>query len=200
MRLFGKGKVFERGSPEFRALLPDGDERILPGTRCIIWVDFDKGEHSRLQAGGSASLVQLADPDMPPVGTSCGFSVPFFSYEGERLVLDKHYEKLQDGSELDEETGLATTLLQYWSKKNSLSIDSMPGLRLAKDLSIALVPPFDIYKTEKSTPSSSRKDGTVMLSRLQLLVLLTLATLVGMLAGRLGAQTVLPAALRTADL
>lgn len=126
--------------------------------------------------------------------------MPFFSYEGERLVLDKHYEKLQEGSELDEETGLAKTLLQYWSKKNSLSVDSMPGLRLAKDLSIALVPPFDVYKAGRSTPSSTRKDATVMLGRLQLLVLLTLATLVGLLAGRLGSQTIQPAALRTVNL
>lgn len=45
VRLFGKGRVFERNSTEFRELLPDGDERILPGTRAIIWIDFIKGSY-----------------------------------------------------------------------------------------------------------------------------------------------------------
>lgn len=44
LRLFGKGTVFERGSPKFRKLVPDGDDRILPGTRAIIWIDFHKGQ------------------------------------------------------------------------------------------------------------------------------------------------------------
>ena len=63
LRLFGKGKVFERGTPDFEKILPNGDERILPGTRAIIWIDFHK------------------------VSTSCGFSVPFFQYEGESKLL-----------------------------------------------------------------------------------------------------------------
>jgi hypothetical protein len=46
VRLFGKGRVFERNSAEFRQLLPDGDDRILPVTRAIIWIDFNKGSHS----------------------------------------------------------------------------------------------------------------------------------------------------------
>lgn len=62
VRLFGYGKVFERGSTDFQKLLPDGDDRILPGTRAVICIDFHK------------------------VHTSCGFSVPFFAYEGERYA------------------------------------------------------------------------------------------------------------------
>lgn len=37
--------MLERGTPEFYSLLPEGDERILPGTRAIIWVDIHQGEH-----------------------------------------------------------------------------------------------------------------------------------------------------------
>jgi hypothetical protein len=54
------GQVFEVGSPEFDALLPVGDPRRLPGSRSIVWIDFHK------------------------VGTSCGYSVPFFDYKEDR--------------------------------------------------------------------------------------------------------------------
>jgi len=63
LRLFGTGRVYERDSPAFDALLPVGDERRLPGARAIIWLDVER------------------------VGTSCGYSVPFYEYEGERCVL-----------------------------------------------------------------------------------------------------------------
>lgn len=43
-RYYDAGKVFERGSPEFNELLQEGDERFLPGTRAIIWVDIHKGQ------------------------------------------------------------------------------------------------------------------------------------------------------------
>ena len=33
------GKVFERGTKEYEELLPPGDERILPGSRALIWID-----------------------------------------------------------------------------------------------------------------------------------------------------------------
>jgi len=62
LRLFGKGRVFERDTPDFDALLPPGDPRRLPGARAIIWLDVDR------------------------VGTSCGYSVPFYQFEGERCV------------------------------------------------------------------------------------------------------------------
>jgi hypothetical protein len=35
-----QGRVFELGTPEFDALLPPGDERRLPGSRSIVWVDI----------------------------------------------------------------------------------------------------------------------------------------------------------------
>jgi hypothetical protein len=44
VRLFCKGRVFERASPEFDELLPEGDERAMPGTRAIIWLDIHKGQ------------------------------------------------------------------------------------------------------------------------------------------------------------
>ena len=51
------GKVYPLGSPEFDGLLPEGDERRLPGARAIIWLDIHK------------------------VSTSCGYSVRSILHE-----------------------------------------------------------------------------------------------------------------------
>lgn len=84
------------------------------------------------------------------VSTSCGFAVPFFSYEGERLELDEAtYKEVLDDSEIDEKTGLESNLLMAWNTVNSLSIDALPGLKIASDLSIARPPAFDTYGTLK---------------------------------------------------
>lgn len=62
-RLFGRGKVFDRDSPEYNKLLPVGDPRRLPGSRAVIWLDIER------------------------VGTSCGYSVPFYDYVKDRSVF-----------------------------------------------------------------------------------------------------------------
>lgn len=54
-----------------------------------------------------------------------------------------------DGSEV-RPNGIPNALVAYWNKKNGLSIDSMPGLRLADDLSTALVPPFKLESASTS--------------------------------------------------
>jgi len=133
VRLFGKGKVLERGTPEFHALLPEGDERILPGTRGIIWVDVHK------------------------VGTSCGYSVPYFSYEGERLILDDFFKPHED-SEADD-GGIPTKLRAYWNLKNSVSVDGMPGLKNADDPSKSLEPPFRLPEVDEKAPRAAMCDN-----------------------------------------
>lgn len=62
LRLFGHGRVLERDTPEFNKLLPPGDGRRFAGARAIVWLDIER------------------------VGTSCGYSVPYYHYEGERCV------------------------------------------------------------------------------------------------------------------
>lgn len=66
LRLYGRGRIIHRSSPEYGDLLLThyaGDEPL--GARQIVWLDID--------------LIQ----------TSCGFGVPLFSYEGERPSLDQ---------------------------------------------------------------------------------------------------------------
>ncbi len=66
LRLYGRGRIVHRASPEYGELLQAhyaGDEPL--GARQIVRLDID--------------LVQ----------TSCGFGVPFFAYKGERPSLDQ---------------------------------------------------------------------------------------------------------------
>jgi len=89
LRLYGNGTVALPGSDEWEALLPLFPS--LSGARQIIVVDIH--------------LVQ----------TSCGYAVPFMSYEGERETLLRWAD--QKGEE-----GLDA----YRRQKNAASIDGLP--------------------------------------------------------------------------
>ncbi|KPV72972.1 uncharacterized protein RHOBADRAFT_38639 [Rhodotorula graminis WP1] len=110
VRLFGTGRVYERDTPDFDALLPVGDERRLPGARAIIWLDVDR------------------------VGTSCGYSVPFYQYEGERSVPRSSPSASPSTPTVVSANAAATVkdgLRAYWRLKNAESVDGLPGLAAA---------------------------------------------------------------------
>lgn len=91
VRLHGRGETFPHGLDRFhelRASFPD-----LPGIRSIIRVELDR------------------------ISTSCGYSVPYMSYEGER-------ETLKEWAERKGPEGIEA----YWDEKNGQSIDGLPGL------------------------------------------------------------------------
>ena len=74
LRLYGKGQVFERGTPEYEAKLEHFDE--LLGARAIIYVEVDR------------------------IIDSCGYSIPLYEFAGDRDILTKWSErKGQDGVE-----------------------------------------------------------------------------------------------------
>jgi Pyridoxamine 5'-phosphate oxidase len=89
LRLYGTGTVVLPGSLEWETLYPLFEP--LPGARQIIMINFDK------------------------VQTSCGYSIPFMAYTGERETLQRW--SVQQG-----EDGLK----QYWQNKNTRSIDGLP--------------------------------------------------------------------------
>ncbi|KAH6903807.1 hypothetical protein BKA70DRAFT_1300177 [Coprinopsis sp. MPI-PUGE-AT-0042] len=130
IRLYGTGKVFELGTPEYNELLPP--EKRQPGSRAIIWVDVHK------------------------VGTSCGFSIPFFEYKAPRTKLHKlavtvEQEDVACAAELkasaisgapvtretvDVEDGKKLALKgirNFWRFYNMKSLDGLPGLESAYD-------------------------------------------------------------------
>ncbi|TXK74864.1 pyridoxamine 5'-phosphate oxidase family protein [Paenibacillus sp. N3.4] len=88
LRLYGKGRVVLAGTAEWEELAPRFT--LLPGARQIIVVDV----HA--------------------VKTSCGFSVPFYTYEGDRPTLQKWASnKGPEG------------LHEYWQEKNVASMDGL---------------------------------------------------------------------------
>jgi hypothetical protein len=94
VRLYGRGEVLEPGDPGFEALVADvGD---LPGARAAIRVSVER------------------------ISSSCGFSIPFMDYVGERPTLSEWAERKSD-DDLDE----------YRAEKNAVSIDGLPGISLS---------------------------------------------------------------------
>ena len=92
VRLYGRGEVHPVGSEGFDALAPLFPD--LPGRRAVIEAHLDR------------------------VSTSCGYSIPRFSFDGERDTLNAAMRHKSTG-QLDE----------YHREKNSTSIDGLPGLR-----------------------------------------------------------------------
>jgi hypothetical protein len=88
LRLYGRGHVILPDSSEWNQLIHHFD--LLPGARQIIHVHIQE------------------------VKTSCGYSVPFFSYSGERDTLQRWAS--QKG-----EKGLQA----YHQEKNSISMDGI---------------------------------------------------------------------------
>ncbi|SDP15910.1 Pyridoxamine 5'-phosphate oxidase [Paenibacillus sp. yr247] len=99
LRLYGKGRVVLPGTPEWEELAPRFT--LLPGARQIIVVHIHE------------------------VKSSCGFSVPFYIYEGERNTL-------QNWATNKGEQGLN----DYRKEKNVTSMDGLPttiGQKLSTD-------------------------------------------------------------------
>lgn len=95
LRLYGHGSAVHPRDPEWNQLRPLFGA-FLPGERQIIVTEVES------------------------VQTSCGFSVPFFDYRGERTTLiDWAEKKGPDG------------VADYWEQKNTRSIDGLPTGLLA---------------------------------------------------------------------
>ncbi|MBT2699165.1 pyridoxamine 5'-phosphate oxidase family protein [Bacillus sp. ISL-40] len=88
LRLYGRGKVVLPGTSEWDEMANHFD--ILPGARQIIYAKIET------------------------VKTSCGFSVPYYSYSGDRDTLQQ-WATNKSEQELEE----------YRKKKNSISMDGI---------------------------------------------------------------------------
>lgn len=89
LRLYGKGKEIKPNDIEWKTVVSLFPE--TPGTRQIFEIDVESAQ------------------------TSCGMSVPFLEYKGERNELnDWAKEKGKEG------------IQQYWKDKNQKSIDGFP--------------------------------------------------------------------------
>ncbi|WP_341220155.1 pyridoxamine 5'-phosphate oxidase family protein [Polaribacter atrinae] len=89
LRLYGKGKEIKEGDASWNELITFFPE--TPGTRQIFDITIDSAQ------------------------TSCGMSIPFMEYKGER-------NQLNDWATAQGKEGIA----QYWQDKNQTSIDGLP--------------------------------------------------------------------------
>ena len=88
LRLYGKGKEIKPKDPKWTKVI--GLFPKTPGTRQIFDVQIESAQ------------------------TSCGMSIPFYEYQGEREALNNWaLEKGEDG------------IQQYWKDKNQTSIDGL---------------------------------------------------------------------------
>jgi general stress protein 26 len=97
LRLYGQARVIHHNDRDWNTLYTQFQP--LPGARQIFELSID--------------MVQ----------SSCGMSVPFYDYVGEREQLNKGIEKLGEQK-----------LKQYWRNKNSTSIDGLPTHIVEKNL------------------------------------------------------------------
>lgn len=126
LRLFGHGRVLENdGSGPFEEFTRKHDIKVIPGARSIVLVDIHQ------------------------VGTSCGFSVPFYEYKEHRNTLNEFFgkkeAKLKQGNEKEsmprwvqiltpatQTVSNADIVSRYWALKNSWSMDGLPALHIAQ--------------------------------------------------------------------
>ncbi|KAI7274727.1 hypothetical protein KC345_g6894 [Hortaea werneckii] len=102
VRLWGHGRVLENGTDAFQSFVERNNVQIIPGTRTIIIVDIHQ------------------------VGSSCGFSVPYYDFKDFRPILNNHFASKQKRFE---EGKLEESMDRYWAYKNAWSMDGLPGLR-----------------------------------------------------------------------
>lgn len=69
IRLWGKGRAIENGTPEYTSFIEEHKVPQKPGCRSIIMLDIDQ------------------------VATSCGFSVPYYDFVSHRPILDDFFAK-----------------------------------------------------------------------------------------------------------
>lgn len=88
LRLYGEGRVVLPGTSQWEEI--SKHFKLLPGARQIIYVNVHE------------------------VKTSCGYSVPFFSYSGERNTLQQWADKKGEEG-----------LVEYRQEKNFVSMDGI---------------------------------------------------------------------------
>jgi len=93
---------------------------------------------------------------------SCGFAVPFYSYQGERQTLNQYFnnrEKKDVEAEADAEDPSVCKaeggLKDYWEQKNTKSLDGLPGLSSASSTGFRPTG-YDVNLWTTSPPSEEK--------------------------------------------
>ncbi|KAF2713458.1 hypothetical protein K504DRAFT_368934 [Pleomassaria siparia CBS 279.74] len=147
IRIWGKGRVLENdGGKEFNGFVESEKVKCIPGTRSIIVVDIEQ------------------------VGSSCGFSVPFFEFKAHRDTLNDFFKKKQDED-----------MVKYWAFKSQLSVDGLPGMKRGYDYARQnKIVPLKKF-IGKAAPKGVMR-STTQISAVQLLLVGLLSLAIGVLA------------------
>ncbi|KAI0125136.1 hypothetical protein BJ170DRAFT_584599 [Xylariales sp. AK1849] len=103
VRLFGHGRVLENETPEFEEFLKTHNVEMIPGARSIIVVEIHQ------------------------VGSSCGFSVPYYDFKDFRPILNDFFQKKEAKFAAGNEK---ESMPRYWALKNAWSVDGLPGMKI----------------------------------------------------------------------
>ncbi|KAK0186846.1 hypothetical protein F5146DRAFT_1113709 [Armillaria mellea] len=123
VRLFGRGKFYEFGTPEYNALIPP--ETRHPGSRAVIMIDVHK------------------------VGTSCGYAVPFYEFKSHRTRLLEFAAK----RELVDIEAERADSAGYWVEQNTQSIDGLPGMTFGHHSTDKFQTKGKVYKKDDESVS-----------------------------------------------
>ncbi|KAK0627956.1 hypothetical protein B0T14DRAFT_513589 [Immersiella caudata] len=159
VRLFGHGRALEHGTREFDDFVEEHEVKTIPGSRAIILVDIHQ------------------------VGSSCGYSVPYYDFKEHRTTLNQFFAKK---AERFEQGKKEESMQRYWALKNAWSMDGLPGLKIGlKAGREEGVEPIEKMVGPKA-PRKNRRLGYGLQSLRFTLVTLGLWTLVGALYLYLG--------------
>ncbi|KAF2279118.1 uncharacterized protein EI97DRAFT_394093 [Westerdykella ornata] len=146
LRIWGKGRALEFGTPEFNEFVKKNEVKLLPHSRSIILVDIDQ------------------------VATSCGYAVPFYDFKGFRTVLDDFFEKKEKAFKAGKES---ESMDRYWALKSQLSVDGLPGMKrgyeFAQQHNVAPLKKF----VGQAAPTAPRRSNAVSPVQLALVALLS---------------------------
>jgi len=110
IRLYGTAKMFERNTPEYGAILPVGDR--LVSSRSVIFVDIYK------------------------VGKSCGWGIPYFSFEKPRRTLTTMLSRMDALDIATPDKQVPGGLRKYQGDWNYESLDGLPAYEFARKLAL----------------------------------------------------------------
>jgi hypothetical protein len=157
LRLWGHGRVLENGSSEFDAFVADHKVPLKPGSRSIVMVDIDQ------------------------VGTSCGFSVPYYDFVAHRPILDDHFAKKDRKFRAGDEK---ESMDYYWAWKSQRSVDGLPGMKRGVAYAEKLgVKPLRKFVGRAGESATRGMGASERITVVHLLVVLVLGVVIGAAGG-----------------
>ncbi|KAF8892727.1 hypothetical protein CPB85DRAFT_1230539 [Mucidula mucida] len=165
VRLFGRGTIYEFGTPEYNSFISASTRR--PGSRAVIMIHVHK------------------------VGSSCGYAVPLYTYVGQRTKLDQYAARFESIDVRESQSEYPEGgLRHYWNGHNAKGIDGLPALGYALTAKDRFVggKRLDVQQSISSGEKLGRVRSINVGYVIAFVLGVVLTSLLGMLRGRLGSS------------